>query len=367
MSSSVKKLPAAKSVTSRRTKTLCGVCRSQIVEGKEEALLCEGDCGQWLHRGCASVPQERYKELANSDEPFVCLHCSNVHLKRTVDELTSTVVSLKEELKEALTLRECLTSIANDVSALKQTVNVLNTPQPPTATATETAEQRCKPQTYAAVTRPTTHQDASKQPQQPTGRAPASSVKHSNSSNRRHGESRGKIKVEGARRIWGTIKNCSSKAVLATISKLTSTRLQLTIKRKTKELASNKMLWWFVVHGAERDLSTLETEWEKVHDQTLWKLQDCHMPASTGSDNCSTETAENHALLNANFTSRSAQICADQVSPDSPTKPQHELPTTNHTPSNPSSKSISGTPDCETSSPIRQDFLLPNQSQLTPT
>ena len=68
------KLPATKSVTSRRTKTLCGVCRSQIVEGKEEALLCEGDCGQWLHRGCASVPQERYKELANSNEPFVYLH-----------------------------------------------------------------------------------------------------------------------------------------------------------------------------------------------------------------------------------------------------------------------------------------------------
>ena len=148
---SAKKLPQAKGRvgSSRRPRTLCGIFQSLIVDGKEEALLCEGGCGQWFHRGCASVPPDCYKELASSEEPFICLYCSNVQLKRSVDELTATVLSLKEDLKEALTFREHLSSITSEVSALKQSLNSLTT-QPSSLTATH----RRKPQTYAAVVRP---------------------------------------------------------------------------------------------------------------------------------------------------------------------------------------------------------------------
>jgi hypothetical protein len=87
-----------------------------------------------------------------------------------------------------------------------------------------------------------------------------------------------KVKVTGARRIWNTLPACSAKAIATTISKLVPTKLDqvLRVKRKTKNLAdSTKTVWWFVVHGSESDLAILESDWDKVHQQTLWSLQDC--------------------------------------------------------------------------------------------
>ena len=42
---------AGESVTSVK----CAVCEQTIVEGKEQALYCEGTCKQWFHRYCAGV------------------------------------------------------------------------------------------------------------------------------------------------------------------------------------------------------------------------------------------------------------------------------------------------------------------------
>ena len=115
----------------KRSKVPCGVCQGRVIDGKDKALLCEGECGLWLHRGCASVPQSRYEFLSASDEPFICLCCSNVQLRKElaqlrselrdalelhtngphrqqISELTGTVVALKTEvtqLKEALSLQ----------------------------------------------------------------------------------------------------------------------------------------------------------------------------------------------------------------------------------------------------------------------
>ena len=88
MATSAKKAAANQSTSAmpkkppKRGKVPCGVCQGSIVDGKDEALLCEGECGLWFHRGCASVPPTLYKSLSNSDEPFVCLVCTNIRLKR---------------------------------------------------------------------------------------------------------------------------------------------------------------------------------------------------------------------------------------------------------------------------------------------
>ena len=51
------------------------------------------------------------------------------------------------------------------------------------------------------------------------------------------GESnKSRVKVNGARKIWGTVPTCSAGAIAATISKLVPTKLQLRIRRKTKML-----------------------------------------------------------------------------------------------------------------------------------
>ena len=94
-------------------KVPCGVCQGPVVDGKDKALLCEGECGLWFHRGCASVLPSRYKELSNSEEPFSCLSCINIQLMKEV-------ALLKNELRGIAEVCERCTALSNEVSSLKQ-------------------------------------------------------------------------------------------------------------------------------------------------------------------------------------------------------------------------------------------------------
>ena len=94
------------------------------------------------------------------------------------------------------------------------------------------------------------------------------------------------MKVAGARRIWNTLPTCSAKAIATTISKVIPTKLDLRVKRKTKNITNNsKTVWWFVVHGSESDLTILEHDWDKVYQQTLWSLQNCYMTTTLPNSN----------------------------------------------------------------------------------
>ena len=110
---------ATRSSSQKRNKVPCGVCQGPVTDGKDEALLCEGQCGQWLHRGCASVPPSRYIELSTSSEPFVCLSCSNMSLKQQIAEL-------KKELKDSLETRSMVSKLEAEVSALRAAVDKLS-------------------------------------------------------------------------------------------------------------------------------------------------------------------------------------------------------------------------------------------------
>ena len=104
------------------------------------------------------------------------------------------------------------------------------------------------------------------------------------------------MKVAGARRIWNTLPTCSAKAIATTISKVVPTKLDLRVKRKTKNIANLKTVWWFVVHGSESDLTILEHDWDNVHQQTLWSLQDCYMITTPPNSN---ESAVNTPIANS--------------------------------------------------------------------
>ena len=132
---------ATKNVTARRSKVPCGVCQAPIIDGRDEALLCEGECGLWLHRGCASVPPSRYQSLSTSDEPFVCLCCSNYQLKKELAQL-------KTELNGALTYHQKMSDVdlfntvealRMDVVQLKKTVSVLSAELSSTVAEKDTA------------------------------------------------------------------------------------------------------------------------------------------------------------------------------------------------------------------------------------
>ena len=267
---SAKKLSTSKKQVAqggRRTKVLCAVCQLPIVDGKDEALLCEGVCNLWFHRGCASVPPDLYKTLSNSDEPFVCLSCSNSLFRREIAELSATVDALKEELKDALKFRETCSALAGEVTTLRQALDTLEKE----VKSSSSSRSRHSKQTYSAAVK-TASTGSSSAPARSVAAPPSDAQRK-----RKAGEPKTKIKVDGARRVWGTMRACSPGTIAATISRLVPDKLELRIKRKTKQLANSKSVWWFVIHGAESDLVLLEQRWENIQNQTSWALQHCLM------------------------------------------------------------------------------------------
>ena len=86
------------------SKAACGVCSKDVVDGEDDALLCEGPCACWLHRHCAVITLHCYDELAKSSFPFVCYGCSLLthrseisRLQSEIDKLSSAIASLRFE------------------------------------------------------------------------------------------------------------------------------------------------------------------------------------------------------------------------------------------------------------------------------
>ena len=287
----------------KRSKVPCGVCQGPVVDGKDEALQCEGECGLWLHRGCASVPPSRYKFLSTSDEPFVCLCCSNIELRKELAHLRS-------ELRDALELytngphRQQISDLTGTVAALKMEVSQLK--ETLSAVSSElTSFLTSKNSTYAskaATRRPAGtdgdvhHRTArtnngtngTKRPPRQVRPPRSSENRERNPSARqakstRSSEQRERIPVTGVRRIWGTLRNTTPAAVSSALNKLTTSGNQLAVKKKFSDI-SGRSRWWFLVKGREEVLTKLQEEWEKVSLQTNWKLEPCTKPNTAVSD-----------------------------------------------------------------------------------
>ena len=99
-----------------KSKVSCGVSLRVIVNGRDKAVYCEGECQQWYHRGCASVPQALLDELTSSEEPFLCIMCSCATFKLQLVELSSIVCPLQAELK--------VPAIRENIAALKEVSNL---------------------------------------------------------------------------------------------------------------------------------------------------------------------------------------------------------------------------------------------------
>ena len=79
--------------------TDCDLCLKRIIEGKEEALQCEGNCGLWFHRYCAGVSVSHFKKLSNSPEPFIICYACHQQLQLVVTkQLQDEVAQLKGEV-----------------------------------------------------------------------------------------------------------------------------------------------------------------------------------------------------------------------------------------------------------------------------
>ena len=77
-----------------------------------------------------------------------------------------------------------------------------------------------------------------------------------------------RVRVQGACRVWGTMKVTTPTSLKHAISKFCPAS-SLTIKQKTISDRSGQVnRWWFVVHALEDVLTVLDTAWEQIHLQT---------------------------------------------------------------------------------------------------
>lgn len=92
--------------TGKKTKeALCPICNKKIpdtadeIEEPQEAVFCEGECSAWMHRQCVGLSLTMFSKLADSDEPFKCMHCMLKAQSHEIQQLKATVKILTDKLE----------------------------------------------------------------------------------------------------------------------------------------------------------------------------------------------------------------------------------------------------------------------------
>ena len=275
---------------------VCPICAEPIVDEDEDgcaqdALFCEGVCQRWLHRWCAGVTSERYVVLSSIEDPFHCPSCT----------VAGQQAAITAQQADIACLRECVNALTDEVRALKATVAAMQT-QPlsnstslPTGLTKRWATVVSKGSGYGSKGKgkgvksnpnphsPSFHQSSQGQRTDSRGgsktktdwtHGPQGQTKKPNIPQSE------RVRVSGARRLWGTFKTTSINAVRSALTKLTTVGNKVSIRRKYKKHDSGRVCWWFVLKGEEPDLATMEREWQQVSLQLSWKIEPCYKPLS---------------------------------------------------------------------------------------
>lgn len=248
-------------------KTLCGVCCKAVDDEKDDALLCEGQCHQWMHRFCAGVTTEQYERLGLSERPFLCYVCNQDLHRKEVTKLQGEMEALRLEL-----------------SQLKETVGLLQSSQ----------QSKCPwfPECSKSSNK---HQAKNSNRRSRRNCSQSGDVAKSSTSNTAQSKQpppsidppkRKRVPIVGARRIWGTLRTTTHIAVANTLKRFTTVDVEnLRVKRKFKLATTDPrrvQKWWFMVRGNEDILQQLEASWDAIAVQTAWKLE----PAYTYESKC---------------------------------------------------------------------------------
>ena len=291
---------------------MCDLCCAAVVEGKEEALQCEGECQLWFHRYCAGVSSSYFKELSSSSKPFVCLPCAHKTQQAVVSTLQSELATLRVEmdaLRAALDrAREtpensneaAITALTTEVQQLKSVVTTVKNPndvQTGGKLPWNEVVRRGKRKSFnAQQAKKGRRPSSSGNPRNP----PPTSATNAEPRPASAGSVRGGTRqvVSGARRVWGTLRSASNITIRNTISHLTKLSWankadSLQVKHKAAK-HTTKARWWFVLHGDEGNMKALENAWEMVKLQTGWRLEQCTKPSDViESPATSTSTQDN--------------------------------------------------------------------------
>ena len=267
------------------TNATCDLCCKPIVEDRDEGLLCEGTCNRWLHRYCAGVTETQYEALQDSPLPFLCFMCSQSKqaavikvMQEKIDSLTAEVIELRSNVADLHAELQLVTSSNTDGEPTKSSAGSNNT----WTEVVRRGRRRTTP-TTTSVPRP-------KHPE--TRSEPSNAPKRQ----RRQGPGPRRVAVPGARRIWGTLKSTTTRAVekvITTLTKVSSSELRIRRKYKTAtDNAARVVRWWFVIRADNSVLEQLEKEWNPVAIQTDWKLTPLLQHATPNPGETSTDPSQ---------------------------------------------------------------------------
>ena len=273
--------PVSSANATKKRSVTCAVCEQNIVDGKDQALFCEGVCQRWLHRYCAGVSVPHFKSVSASSEPFYCIGCFQATHSA---ELTS--------------LKETISSMQTEIAELKENLKVMSTK----CTCSHNRDKSSSDGEWKRVERGVHGGKGRGGKSGGVGRGwvrggvcgegrdggislgegsagskskDVQGISSASSQKKRPAE---KVRVQGARRVWGTMKLTTPTSLRHVISKFCPGR-SLQIKRKTIcDQAGQILRWWFVLHAPEDVLTALDAVWEQIKLQTGWKLELCFKP-----------------------------------------------------------------------------------------
>ena len=89
--------------------------------------------------------------------------------------------------------------------------------------------------------------------------------------------SKKRVAIQGARKVWGTLRSARAAVVANAIERPSSTKfdpksLRIKCKFKTTQDGSVKK-WWFVIRGDVSAIHMLDQEWANIASQMGWKLE----------------------------------------------------------------------------------------------
>ena len=83
----------------------CPICEEVIKEStddtpRDEPIFCEGQYEAWYHRRCAGISKSAYESASESENPFYCMSCLQLHYNNEISQLKEQIAALSSKILE---------------------------------------------------------------------------------------------------------------------------------------------------------------------------------------------------------------------------------------------------------------------------
>ena len=269
----------------KSVKSNCDLC-CNVIKECEDSLVCEGECQKQLHRYCAGITRSYYQNLNHSSSPFVCLTCVQSLHSTIVSSLQHEIQSLKAELVEIKAIlqlekdttepiKAAMLSLRNDLQELQTCVKVQASTYAEIAANSSGHQSKSNDEVWHKVgnKRKKRGNQAGRYEIGNRGSGPNESQP---SAHQAVNKQRPRVPVEGARKVWGTLRSATCHTVanaIQTVMNIPTSDLKIKRKFKTSPKDKKIKIWWFVVRGDETTLDKLDKSWQQLKLQTNWTLE----------------------------------------------------------------------------------------------